>query len=202
MSEINFTQEQITDMRAKLCAAFDARIARETVENKIENLQKYRKSADHDVVASTLLACSFDVNNVNQNVYAVEKMMKLARSMTANNASMYCNALIASAVACEAQSIEITRDVIASFCSIDLKHASQKVERAIKTTRVQKHVATSTVATQHNSTINAFCALDMLRVTRNASNNDTFTLNRDNVIVQAIASHLNVSLERAEQIEA
>jgi HSP90 family molecular chaperone len=113
--------------------------------------------------------------------------------------SQYCNALFDSALILEKASIEITRDVVASLCTNDIK---TKFDAKIKASRVQKTVSKSTIATQHNSTLNAFNALRMLNVTRNANNDDVFTLNRDNAIVQAIAARKNVALKSDAEVSA
>lgn len=190
----------VTALRTAIANAFAARKSAElsadaSNSNMQKNLDKYAKNVDHDSVVTVLLACNFDVAAINQNAYAVEKMIKIARcAVSVDSLDVYTNATIRSMIACEAQEIEITRDVIASFCSVDAKNASAKVERAIKATRVQDHKSQSTVATQHNSTINAMIALHMLNVTRNASNKDVFKLNRENAAIKKIAERFELSL--------
>lgn len=189
-----------TEMRDAFNAAIDARIAEETANMKISSkklrdFEAYKSDVAHDSVISVLVACNFNVASVKQNTYAVRKMIDLARSAAnCDTASVYCNALVASAVACERAEIEITRDVVFAMCSVDAKHASPKVEKAIKSTRVQSHKSNSTVASQHNSTLNAFEALNMLTIARNASNVESFKLDRSNAAVIAIAAKLQVAL--------
>lgn len=194
---------QITTLRASIADAVNARIAREDAKATMTSSNKKKLTDCSDVasrsddVATLLLACNFDAASISLNVYSVEKMFDIvAFATSAGRMSQYCNALFDSALALEKAQVEITRDVVASLCTNDIKC---KYDAKIKTTRVQKAVSKSTIATQHNSTLNAFNALHMLNVTRNANNDDVFTLNRDNAIVQAIAARKNVQLSEAAQ---
>jgi hypothetical protein len=189
----------IATLRTDIANAFAARKAAELLKNASNanmqrNLDKYAKAADHDEVVSVLVACNFSAANINKNAYAVEKMISTARfaaSSALDKLDVYTNATIRSMFALEEAKIEITRDVIASLCSNDIK---TKFDAKIKATRVQTTKSQSTVATQHNSTINALLALDMLNVARNAANDETFTLKRDNAAVIAIANSFQIAL--------
>jgi hypothetical protein len=188
----------LATLRASIAAAVAARIAREDAKSTMTSSNKKKLTDCSDVaarsddVATLLLACNYDAASINQNVYSVEKAFDIvAFACSASRMSQYCNALFDSALVLEKANVEITRDVVAALCTNDIK---TKFDAKIKATRVQKTVSKSTVATQHNSTINAFNALHMLNVTRNANNDDVFTLNRENAIVQAIAARKNVQL--------
>ncbi|MCK1543392.1 hypothetical protein IVB12_15860 [Bradyrhizobium sp. 179] len=188
----------IQTLRASIATAIDARIAREDAKSSMTSSNKKKLTDVRDVaqrsddIASLLLACNFDAASVNLNVYSVEKMLDIAQyACSASRMSQYCNALFDSALVLEKASIEITRDVVAALCTNDIK---TKFDAKIKSTRVQKAVSKSTVATQHNSTINAYLALNMLNVTRNANNDECFTLNRENAAVKAIAERKQIKL--------
>jgi hypothetical protein len=189
----------IETLKSDIAAAFAMRKAAELTKNASNanmqrNLDKYAKAADHDDVVAMLVACNFSVANVSKNAYAVEKMISTARfaaSSALDKLDVYTNATIRSMFALEDAKIEVTRDVIASLCSNDIK---TKFDAKIKATRVQTTKSQSTVATQHNSTINAMIALDMFNVARNAANDETFTLKRDNAAVVKIAEHFQIAL--------
>jgi hypothetical protein len=188
----------IQTLRASIATAIDARIAREDAKSSMTSSNKKKLTDVRDVaqrsddIAQLLLACNFDAASVNLNVYSVEKMLDIAQyACSASRMSQYCNALFDSAIALEKAQIEITRDVVAAICTNDIK---TKFDAKIKSTRVQKAVSKSTVATQHNSTINAYLALHMLNVTRNANNDECFTLNRENAAVRAIAERKQIKL--------
>lgn len=190
----------IATLRASIATAIDARISREDAKSSMTSSNKKKLTDVRDVaarsdeIATLLLACNFDAASVNLNVYSVEKMLDIAQfACSASRMSQYCNALFDSAIALEKASIEITRDVVAALCTNDIK-INAKIDAKIKNTRVQKAVSKSTIATQHNSTINAYLALHMLNVTRNANNDECFTLNRENAAVRAIAERKNVKL--------
>jgi hypothetical protein len=199
----------LAKLRASIALAVDARIAREDAKSSMTSSNKKKLTDVRDVaarsddIATLLLACNFDAASVNLNVYSVEKMLDIAQyACSASRMSQYCNALFDSALALEKAKVEITRDVVASICTNDIK---TKYDAKIKSTRVQKAVSKSTVATQHNSTINAYLALSMLNVTRNANNDEVFTLNRDNAAVRAIAERKNIKIAdevSAEEISA
>jgi hypothetical protein len=195
---------QIASLRTQIATAIDARIAREDAKANMTSSNKKKLTDVRDVaarseeIASLLLACNFDAASVNLNVYSVEKMLHIAQfACSASRMSQYCSALYDSALVLEKAQVEITRDVVATLCTNDVK---TKYDAKIKATRVQKAVSNSTVATQHNSTINAFLALHMLNVTRNANNDECFTLNRDNAAVRAIAERKNIKL--SEEVSA
>lgn len=194
---MNVTSQQITDMRAAIASAFAARAARELAKdasnsNMQRNLTRYAKDADHDKVAEVLCASNFDVSHIDRNAYSVEKAIDIARyCVSAAKLSVYCNAIFDSMLSLETAKVEITRDVLASVCSNDIK---TKYDAKIKSTRVQTVKSKSTVATQHNSSINAMLALHMLNTSRNSANDETFTLDRSNYAVQQIAARKNVAL--------
>jgi hypothetical protein len=188
----------LATLRSNIALAVAARISKEDAKATMTSSNKKKLNDCSDVaarsddVATLLLACNFDAASISQNVYSVEKMFDIvAFACSASRMSQYCNALFDSAIVLEKASIEITRDVVASLCTNDIK---TKYDAKIKATRVAKTVSKSTIATQHNSTLNAFNALRMLNVTRNANNDDVFTLNRENAIVQAIAARKNIAL--------
>lgn len=191
--------QQITDFRASITANVNARLASDKAQSMTANNRKKLESfrdqvAQNDAIAALLVACNYSADAVNQNVYSVEKAHDIARSAASekqNFLSIYCNALFASAIALEKAEIEITRDVIATLCSNDVK---TKYDAKIKTTRVQSVKSASTIATQHNSTINAFLALHMLNVTRNSANDECFTLNRENVAIKSLAKARDITL--------
>lgn len=189
--------KQIETLKIAIADAFIARKAKETAKNASntniqKNLDKYAKEVNHDAVITILAACNFSAESINSNVYAVEKMIATARyCASVDKLDIYTQATFASMIALEASQIEVTRDVIASFCTNDVK---TKYDAKIKATRVQSCKSQSTVATQHNSTINAMKALHMITETVNASNDSVFTLNRDNVAVKKIAERQNVTL--------
>lgn len=188
--------QAVNDLRAAIDAAVTARLASDKAQSMTANNQKklaqFRDAVNaSDAIAALLVACNYSADAVNQNVYSVEKVHDIARSDKMNFLSIYCNALFSSAIALEKAEIEITRDVVASLCSNDIK---TKHDAKIKASRVQTTKSASTVATQHNSTINAFLALHMLHVTRNASNDECFTLNRENAAIKQIAALKQVTL--------
>lgn len=198
----------VTEMRTLIATAFAARAAFELAKdannsNMQKNLSRYAKDAAHDKVAEVFAACSYDVSHINRNAYSVEKAVSTARyCASVDKLDVYTNAIFDSMLVLEAAQIEITRDVISSMCSVDAKNANAKIERAIKPTRVQTHKSTSTVATQHNSSINAMLALHMLNAARNAANDECFTLDRSNFAVQAIAARKEVKLIADETVSA
>ncbi len=189
----------INTLRASLSSLVVARLASDKAQSMTaNNRKKLSDFADvvsrNDAIAELLVACSYSASAVNQNVYSVEKVADIAITASSdkrNALSVYCAATFASMIALEKADIEITRDVIASVCTNDIK---TKYDAKIKTTRVQSVKSKSTVATQHNSTINAMLALSMFNVTRNAANDEKFTLNRESVAVKAIASRLELAL--------
>lgn len=191
--------QQITDFRASITANVNARLASDKAQSMTANNRKKLESfrdqvAQNDAIAALLVACNYSADAVNQNVYSVEKAHDIARSAASekqNFLSIYCNALFNSALALEKAEIEITRDVVASLCSNDVK---TKFDSKIKATRVQSVKSASTIATQHNSTINAFLALHMLNVTRNSANDECFTLNRENAAIKSLAKARDITL--------
>jgi hypothetical protein len=190
-------QNAINTLRADIAAAFEARKIAELAKNANntnmqKNLTKYAKEVDHDSVVAVLVACNFSAAQINKNAYAVEKMISTARfCVKADKLDVYTNATIRSMFALEDAKIEVTRDVIASLCSNDVK---TKYDAKIKSTRVQSAKSASTVATQHNSTINAMLALSMFNVATNASNDEVFMLNRENEAVKLIAERFEIAL--------
>lgn len=191
----------VDTLKTEIAAAFAARVLRETHSNKLKNLAKYEKDVMHDNVVAVLLACNYSADSVNVNVYCVEKQISAARYVAkCDRLDIYTNAIFDSMIALEKSEIEITRDVLASCCSVDAKHANAKVEKAIKATRVQTHKSQSTVATQHNSSVNAMLALHMLKSARNTANAETFTLDRDSYAVREIAALKQIKLVADEVV--
>lgn len=187
----------LASIRASISNAVAARLADVKSDSMTSaNRKKLSDAADvtsrNDAVAALLVACNYDAAAINQNVYSVEKVFDIvAFANSAGRMSIYCNATFDSMLALEKAEIEITRDVIAALCSNDVK---TKFDGKIKSTRVQSVKSKSTIATQHNSTINAFLALNMLHVSRNANNDDVFKLNRENAAVKLIASRKEIAL--------
>jgi hypothetical protein len=189
---------QITALRASIADAVALRIKNEDQKATMTSSNKKKLTDYNDIVqrnddvCALLIASNYSASRFAESVYSVEKDCKIVQyALSASRMSQYCEALFDSALLLEKAQVEITRDVVASLCTNDIK---TKYDAKIKATRVQKAVAHSTVASQHNSTINAFLALHMLHETRNANNDDVFTLNRENAIVQAIAARKNIAL--------
>lgn len=183
----------VVALRNDIQNAITARLASAKAQSMTSsNRAKLEKVNLSDPVVTVLLACNYDPSNVNQNVYSVEKAFDIAAcAAKGGRMSVYCDATFRSMLALEKAEIEVTRDVIASFCSNDVK---TKYDAKIKATRVQTTKSQSTVATQHNSTINAMLALHMLNAARNASNDEVFTINRENEAVKQIAAIKEIAL--------
>lgn len=182
----------VARLRATLASVVANRLASVKAQSMTaSNAKKLTDAVDvatrSDAVAALLVACNYSAESMNQNVYSVEKVFDIV----AARPSIYCNATFKSMIALESAEIEITRDVIASFCTNDVKC---KYDAKIKATRVQSVKSKSTIATQHNSTINAFLALHMLNVSRNSNNDETFTLNRENDAVKLLAAKHEIAL--------
>lgn len=187
----------INTLRASISNAVTARLASDKAQSMTDSNRKKLAKFDalvsqSEAIASLLVACNYSADAINQNVYSVEKVEQIAQyANSAARLSIYCAAMFDSMIALEKADIEVTRDVIASLCTNDIK---TKYDSKIKSTRVQTVKSKSTVATQHNSSINAYLALHMLHVTRNANNDECFKLDRDNAAIKAIAARKELAL--------
>jgi hypothetical protein len=203
----------VETLKADIASAFASRIAYEQNKNAdnasiVKKFTAIAKSADHDTIASVLLACNYDAANINAsnvsthraNVYMIEKQIDFARYLAnVDRVDQYSVAIFKSTLALETAQIEMTRKAVASACSADVKHTDAKTERVLKTTRVQKHIAASTVSTQASSSLCMLTAFNVLTETRNASNESVFRVNRESEAAKRFAARLEIELTSAAQ---
>ena len=196
------TQEQVTEYRATLISAIDARGTHETTKNA-ENtsmqatLAQLRKSVDHDAIASVMLASNVNANFINTservsnrfNVYSAEKVINVARAIAkVATLNHYTLAVFKTALALAKTNSTLTHKDAACACSMSVKHTDSKRESVIKSARYAKHVAANTASTQSSSSINALQACNVLTETRDAANVVTYTLNTTSEAYSALVA--------------
>lgn len=191
----------VSEFRAQLIAAIDARAQYERDKNADndsmqETLKDIRKSVDHDLIASVMLAANYDANRINRservnaryNVYAYEKDVNIARC-AASVASLnhYTRAILLTAKSLKSADLKLTHDDAQSACSLSVKSSDAKREKLI--VKYQKHTSAKTAATQSSSSINALQAFDILRETRDAANKVCYILNEENELTAKLLAH-------------
>lgn len=181
--------QSITDFRASLALAFDARIAYETAKQADKCAAKFvavKKELDHDALAQIMLDNAYDVACINEhkrdnnrkNIYSIEKHANIVRALAKTEAlNHFTLNIFKSALKLEENETFLTIADARSACSLLETVKDKKREKLIS--KYQKNVAASTVNAQHSSSIDALVCLNILRETRDASNQRVYTLNRE-----------------------
>lgn len=190
----------VNEFKSALAAEIDARASFEASKNADNDsmqatLKNMRKLSDHDVIAEIMLASNVDASFINRaersnaryNVYAAEKVVNVARSLAkAAQINHYTRAVFAAALALESAEMMLTHADAVAACSASVKHKDSKREKLIKDARYSQHVAANTAATQSSSSINALQTFNLLKETRDASNNAAYALNRESAHFEAL----------------
>jgi hypothetical protein len=202
MTNATHTPEQVTEYRATLLSAIDARATHEATKNA-ENtsmqatLAQLRKSVDHDAIAWVMLASNVNANFINTaervsnrfNVYSAEKVVNVARAIAkVATLNHYTLAVFKTAIALTKIDSALSHKDAACACSMSVKHTDSKREAVIKSARYAKHVAANTASTQSSSSINALQACNVLTETRDAANVVTYTLNTTSEAYSALVA--------------
>lgn len=188
--------------------ACDTRIAYEALKNADNEsikskINAIRKTLTNEKIASVMIACSYNVANMNtqervsnrRNVYAIQKETNAAQFIAAAAAlNHYTLAIFKTALALEAESLALTHESARAACSLDLKVRAQEAMKIVRVTRYIKHIDASTASTQSSSSINALQALNVFTESRNAANEVEYKINRESHAAIEIAKRLELSL--------
>ncbi len=206
---------QVTQTTVEFIAAAnvncDDRIAYECSKNAAnvtiaDKINSVRKTLTNDKIATVMIACSYNVADINKqertsnrrNVYAIQKEMNIAQFIAAAAAlNHYTLAIFKTAVALEAATFTLTHATARAACSVDVKTSVAAQQSIVIKNRYAKHIDASTASTQSSSSLNALQALGVLVEGRDAANDVTYTLNRQSHAAIEIAKRLELSLEIA-----
>lgn len=165
----------------------------------VKTLRDLQKNVSHDAIASVLAASNVDAEFINRqervnarfNVYSAEKVVNIARNVAkVATLNHYTRAIVATALALEAQDKRLTHRDAVCACSANVKHTDSKRESVLKSMRYAKHISANTARTQASSSLNALQVFDIVRESRDESNAATFTLNRENDATRALIASL------------
>jgi uncharacterized protein YcfL len=205
------TQQTALEFIAAANDACDTRIAYEALKN-VDNesikskLNAIRKTLTNEKIASVLIACSYDVANMNtqervsnrRNVYAIQKEMNAAQFIAvAASLNHYSLAIFKTALALETATFALTHATARAACSVDVKTSVAAQQSIVIKNRYAKHIDASTASTQSSSSINALQALNVFVESRNAANEIEYRINRTSHAAIEIAKRLELSLEIA-----
>lgn len=191
-------------MTNAFATAFATRIAYETSKQNdaltTENMKRLQSAADfmsHESVAALLASCSVDAETINKTtkadkrfaVYSIDKTRNVLAFVTSsaklNDMNFY---ILKTLLKCNAAGVDMSLDDAKAACSAAIKLNKEQKTRVCQNS---KHIAESTVKSQHASTLDALLFLNVVSATRDAMNNDTFKFNAENEIAKQIVTRLS-----------
>ena len=179
--------------------AFDARAdferskAKDDSSNIHKTLAKLRKNVTRESVASFFMSHNIDAALINRairadsriNVYAYEKIENVASAALKSEAlNHYSVAILKSALSLEGVDSALTFEDAKAACSADSKLKDNKRDKLIK--RYSRIVASGTASTQSSSSLEALCAFDVLKRSRNSEGDTVFIVNHENDVAKAL----------------
>ena len=197
------TQVNLASYIDALNVAFDARAdferskAKDDSSNIHKTLAKLRKNVTRESVASFFMSHNIDSQLINRairadsriNVYAYEKIENVASAALKSEAlNHYSVAILKSALSLESHDSALTFDDAKAACSADSKLKDAKRDKMIK--RYSRVVAASTASTQSSSSLEALCAFDVLKRSRNSEGETVFIVNAENDVTKALLERI------------